>query len=180
MLIILAGIVISFALGENGLLGKAKEAKENYIQAAKQEEKDLEELYSSIKVASGSQVTLTMEELNTYIEKKLESSYQKLRSDKFEEVPVIHKGKFIAPCDGYYCMAAHTQDANGTYIMFASHYTKDDVFISYVPSTGSYYSRTGCELYMRKGEYIITYKESSTIISSSKFFYAVGCTSDTE
>ena len=72
ILLILAGISISLLVGENGLLEKAYYAKEEYQKGAEKEEKDLDDLYSSIKVASDSQVTLTMEELDKYIEKKIQ------------------------------------------------------------------------------------------------------------
>ena len=72
ILLILAGISISLLVGENGLLEKTYHAKEEYQKGAEKEEKDLDDLYSSIKVASDSQVTLTMEELDKYIEKKIQ------------------------------------------------------------------------------------------------------------
>lgn len=72
VLIILAGISINLILGENGILKRAKIAKEEYEDAKKNEEIDLEKLYSSIKVAGDSKVTLTMEELDNHINKKVE------------------------------------------------------------------------------------------------------------
>lgn len=77
MLLILAGITIQFTIGQQGILRRAEEAGKNYIQAAKQEENDLDKLYSSIKIADGSQITLTMEELNQYIQEKVEEVTKK-------------------------------------------------------------------------------------------------------
>ncbi len=38
VLIILAGVSISLVLGNNGIIKKAREAKENYIEAAEEED----------------------------------------------------------------------------------------------------------------------------------------------
>ena len=73
ILLILTGITINLTMGQTGILARAKEAGKNYTQATKQEEKDLEKLYSSIKVVGDSQVTLTMEELDAYIQEKMQN-----------------------------------------------------------------------------------------------------------
>lgn len=74
VLMILAGISINLMIGENGLIEKAKLAEERYQDAAEEEQNRLDELYSSIKVADSSQVTLTMEELDKYIEEKMKEN----------------------------------------------------------------------------------------------------------
>ena len=48
LLIILAGVGINLALGENGLFNKAKYAKEKYLNASVEEEKALNELYEEL------------------------------------------------------------------------------------------------------------------------------------
>lgn len=72
ILIILAGISISLVLGQNGILERAKIAKKEYENSKENENSDLEKLYSSIQVATDSKVTLTMEELDEYINKKVD------------------------------------------------------------------------------------------------------------
>lgn len=72
ILLILASISISLLVGENGILKKAYLAKEEHQKGVEKEEKNLDDLYSSIKVAGDSKVTLTMEELDKYIEKKIQ------------------------------------------------------------------------------------------------------------
>lgn len=72
ILLILASISISLLVGENGILKKAYIAKEEHQKGVEKEEKNLDDLYSSIKVAGDSKVTLTMEELDKYIEKKIQ------------------------------------------------------------------------------------------------------------
>lgn len=74
ILLILAGITITLTIGQDGILRRAESAGKNYIEASKQEEKDLDDLYSSIQVAGDSKVTLTMEELDMYIDKKIAKS----------------------------------------------------------------------------------------------------------
>ena len=48
LLIILAGIGINLSLGENGLFNKAKYAKNKYLNAQRQEEEGLNELYEEL------------------------------------------------------------------------------------------------------------------------------------
>ncbi|MCI8346157.1 MAG: hypothetical protein HFJ42_09565 [Clostridia bacterium] len=48
LLIILAGIMINIGLGENGLFTRAKEARNKYLTAEKEEEKMLNELYKEL------------------------------------------------------------------------------------------------------------------------------------
>lgn len=48
LLIILAGIIINIGLGENGLFTRAKEARNKYLTAQKQEEQMLNELYKQL------------------------------------------------------------------------------------------------------------------------------------
>ncbi len=48
LLIILAGVAINLSIGENGLFNKAKYAKEKYLNAQVDEEKQLNELYEEL------------------------------------------------------------------------------------------------------------------------------------
>ena len=48
LLIILAGVGINLAIGENGLFNKAKYAKEKYLNASDEEQKQLNELYEEL------------------------------------------------------------------------------------------------------------------------------------
>ena len=48
VLIILAGISISLVLGDNGIITKAREAKENYVKAAENEGTSLNELHAEV------------------------------------------------------------------------------------------------------------------------------------
>lgn len=72
LMLILAGVVISLTIGKDGIIGIALRAREEYKSAEEKEKKDLDELYSSIKVAGDSKVTLTMEELDEYINRKMQ------------------------------------------------------------------------------------------------------------
>ena len=48
ILIILAGITINLSLGENGLFGRAKEARDKYLASAEDEQRALNELYKQL------------------------------------------------------------------------------------------------------------------------------------
>ncbi len=61
------------------MIGKAITARKEYKQAEVNEQKDLEELYSSIQIAGDSKVTLTMEELDTYINEKMEEKLNEIQ-----------------------------------------------------------------------------------------------------
>ena len=56
-------------VGDEGIILKSKEAKAEWEQATKNEQKSLDELYSSMLVATNddSKITLSMEELKTVI-----------------------------------------------------------------------------------------------------------------
>lgn len=73
VLLILAGVTLSLTLGERGIFNLAKKSQENYANAQDREIADLEKLYSEVKIATGdnSQITISMEELNKFIENKI-------------------------------------------------------------------------------------------------------------
>ena len=73
ILLILAGIVIGYILGKKGIVARAEEAGRKYKQAEVNEQKDLDEVFSSIRVAEDSKVTISMEELDAYINQKMEN-----------------------------------------------------------------------------------------------------------
>lgn len=91
VLIIIAGISISLVLGPKGILEKAKQSEKNYIEASKQEEKDLDELYSSILVATGdnSKITISVEDLKTIIQKEVEETTNKIQEEMNEKINQI-------------------------------------------------------------------------------------------
>lgn len=72
-LLILAGVTLNLTLGENGLLERTLFAKNKYENSQKQEENDLEKLYSSINIATNedAQITINMKDLNALIEQKV-------------------------------------------------------------------------------------------------------------
>lgn len=74
VMLILAGITISLTLGQNGIINLAQKAGQNHIDAENKEKEDLEELYSSMMVATNddSKITISMEDLNNLINQKIE------------------------------------------------------------------------------------------------------------
>ena len=76
VLLILTGVVLNLTIGENGIFKIAKQVGEDYTDAQNKELNELDKLYSSILVAEDSKVTLTMQELNEYIDNKVEEKTQ--------------------------------------------------------------------------------------------------------
>ncbi len=65
-------------VGDEGIILKSKEAKAEWEQATKNEQKSLDELYSSMLVATNddSKITLSMEELKTVIKKEVQKAIE--------------------------------------------------------------------------------------------------------
>ena len=83
LLIILAGIAINLGLKENGLLSKAKFAKDKYINEQENEKKGLNDLYSEVLVATGENTQQpTGIKTDTFITNKIStlSSYTNIAS----------------------------------------------------------------------------------------------------
>lgn len=78
LLLILAGVVLNLTLGENGIIGKAKIAEETYQNASQKEQQDLEELYSSLMVATNddAKITLSVAELKTLVQEQANKEIQ--------------------------------------------------------------------------------------------------------
>lgn len=76
LMLILAGIVVSLVIGENGIFDMATNASKNYINAQDKELADLENLYSEMLVATNdsSKITISMEDLTTLINKKVKEA----------------------------------------------------------------------------------------------------------
>lgn len=161
--------------------GKLRLASINGIQVA---EKDYtititeEELNAKIEAKVNEKINVILDaKVDERINEKL-SFYQKLRSDEYEEVAFIQDSLYTAPCDGYYCCRIDNQQNTSAYNSFIFHYTKSGTLISTSPSPGYNWGTAGCEIYMKKGEYL-RFKKENSIITSSKFFYAEGCKPDT-
>lgn len=78
ILLILAGITINLTVGQSGILARVQQARQNYIRAEEEESKTLENLYSSMLVASNdnSTITVTIQELNQLINSKIKEGFQ--------------------------------------------------------------------------------------------------------
>ncbi|MCI8310358.1 MAG: tail fiber protein [Clostridia bacterium] len=76
VLLILAGISINSLLGENGVIKKAENSKEQYEEAKSNEEKKLDDLYSTIMIATNdsSQITISTEDLKELIKQEVQNA----------------------------------------------------------------------------------------------------------
>ena len=72
LLLILAGVTLHFTLGENGIIKNVEIAGNKYKEEEQKEKNALDEMYSKILVADDSKVTLTMEQLDEYIDRRIE------------------------------------------------------------------------------------------------------------
>lgn len=86
ILLVLAGVTINLTIGENGLFNTAKNAGKNYINEEEKELADLENIYSQIKIATGedSKITISMEDLNSLIDKKVQEEVAKSNNEILE------------------------------------------------------------------------------------------------
>ena len=77
ILIILAGVTINLTIGENGILNKAKYAKQEYLNSQEAEQEKINELYSEMMIATNnsSQITVNVEDLKTIIQQQILASY---------------------------------------------------------------------------------------------------------
>lgn len=83
ILIILAGISLNVLFGNDGIISRAKLAKDKYTNSANEEEenlKNVESLFSKILVGSDSTVELSMEQLNEYIDQRVNSKLLTLQA----------------------------------------------------------------------------------------------------
>lgn len=99
LLIILAGIAINLGLKENGLLDKAKFAKDKYINEQEEEKERLNDLYSEVLVATGenSQITISVKELKELIQEEVMKSTKEptgIKTDVFIENTISNKSKY--------------------------------------------------------------------------------------
>ena len=67
-------MTLHFTLGENGILRNAEIAGNKYKEEEQKEKNALDEMYSKILVAGDSKVTLTMEQLDEYIKRKIDEN----------------------------------------------------------------------------------------------------------
>ncbi len=72
LLLILSGVILNLTLGNRGIFNIATNAGKNYMDAQNSELNELDKLYSQVLVADDSKVTLSMQELNEYIDRKME------------------------------------------------------------------------------------------------------------
>ncbi len=94
ILLILAITTLSLTLGKKGIFNIAKQAGENYINASNKELADLEELYSSLQIAindSNSQITISKEDLDNYINAKIQDSIKTITYD-LSEILTLNEG----------------------------------------------------------------------------------------
>lgn len=76
ILLILVGITISVTLGKNGIINMAQKSKENYISSGTDEMRRLEDLYSSILVATNddAEINISVKDLKAFIREEVKNA----------------------------------------------------------------------------------------------------------
>lgn len=101
ILIILAGVTINLVIGENGLLQRTKTAKEEYNKSQTNEQKKLEELYSSIMIATNdnAEINISVEDLKKLIQEEvklqLENKYTTTEATTVSSASMEHPAVII-------------------------------------------------------------------------------------
>lgn len=76
VLLILAGVVLNFVIGKNGIIDLAKQAGRNYVDAEADEKRKLEDLYSSILIATNddAEITISVKDLKAFIREEVQNA----------------------------------------------------------------------------------------------------------
>ena len=129
VLLILAAITINLTIGQRGILTKAQEAGKNYINAVLAEQKDLNTLYSSIKIAENSEITLTTEQLDEYINAKVDEKLKTFNSTQptgiKENTYIYGESNYastytITPAMSIFTLSKEDQNAMDQYVSYSS------------------------------------------------------------
>ncbi|MCI8482422.1 MAG: hypothetical protein HFJ27_05085 [Clostridia bacterium] len=105
ILLILAGVTLEFVFSETGIIELADKARKNYINAEQEESRKLENLYSSILIATNdeSQITVTMEDLKNIIKEQIKEEMKEENKNPTGTV-ISYMGnnapEGYLPCDG--------------------------------------------------------------------------------
>ena len=113
ILVIISSVSIGVILGNNGLIDRAKTAKSEYQNSVDEENKRLEEIYSSLLVATDGTVTIDYETLaNTII--KLQNPVGSVIAEMSNSAP-----------EGYLICNGDTYNIEGKYNDLAEHIKKE-------------------------------------------------------
>lgn len=163
LLIILVGVTINLSLGENGILSRAKYAKEKYLNEQEKEEKSIDELYSQLLVATGdnSKITISEEDLRTLITEQVKETLKKENTSTVPAGTVISymgnnvPGGYLS-CDGaeyniseYPNLAEQIKTEFGSYNYYGGDGTTTfavpDLRGEFLRGTGTNSHQSGCD-----------------------------------
>lgn len=132
VMLILAGIVISLTIGDNGLINKLADAKEDYKNAENKEKQELDDLYSQMLIATNddSQITISMADLKTLINEQVEQKLQNVNIDySKEENEVTLTKEVVIPANSWLENIDGPTIGPGTWLIFISGYTQANAWI---------------------------------------------------
>ena len=161
VLIVLAGISINLIFLENGVVKKAKYAKQSYENGANQEQKDLEEIYGQLLVATDgtiSNISLeTLQELiNKTVDAKIDSGIANPVGTVISYITGENAPAGYLKCDGtvyniseYKALADAIKDGFGSY----NYYGGDGTTTFAVPDLrGEFLRGTGTNSHQNNGD----------------------------
>ena len=102
VLVILAGITLQLLIGENGIIDRARQAGKEYDQVAINEQRDLNELYSSILIATNdnAQITISVEELKSFLQKEANTAVAKALTTEDITSSLHLNSEYVSPRGG--------------------------------------------------------------------------------
>lgn len=118
ILIILAGVLVSLTLGNNGLFSMAKKAKNDYESAAIDENTKINDLYSQIEVATGGTITINSDTLSNIIKQEINEKF-KVKTIEYGNFTVAKDNKVaksLTSDEGYKIISYMPSFDNSTYI----------------------------------------------------------------
>lgn len=76
ILLVLSGIVISFVVGERGIINLVIKAEKSYTKAENDEKRNIEDLYSSILIATNddAEINISVKELKAFIREEVQNA----------------------------------------------------------------------------------------------------------
>lgn len=162
ILLILAGIAISLTIGENGIINIAKQAGKNYANAEADEKRRLEDLYSSMLIATNedAQINISVKDLKTFIKEQVQEELKENKSQNPTGTVISYMGNNVPAgylsCNGknynieeYKQLAEQIKSEFGSYNYFGGDGTTTfavpDLRGEFLRGTGENNHQDGCD-----------------------------------
>lgn len=154
ILLILASVSIYLGLENNGIIERAKQASEEYVSSAEEEEKQLNDAYGQIDTESGESATLTitMEELNNLIDERSNKNYIDM-SNVLSNIGFDVEYEATEDCIITGVISAHSHGIVYIYI--------NDTYMTHLRNNAGWWVESPIYLPLKKGQKIKVTRSSS-------------------